>query len=957
MSPTREQAAILSSLRGPVRISAGAGTGKTDTLRRAIVSLIEHGAAPAELLCLTFTVEATEEMRRRVFRELSGREGIDADELTVQTYHAFAAGIVREHALLLGRGGEPVLLDRAREWQLMLEALEGCRFEELELGWLPTFLGRLLALGDELSRHVVTTAELHAWCSSWPEDPVARARGEALAALDAYRELKRARNAIDFGDQIALAVTLLRQRPEVLERLRDRFRYVVLDEYQDTDVAQRELVKLVGTGAELVLAVGDVDQGIFGWRGASIHNMAAFPADFPGTRTCPLSVNFRSGRAILELANALIAPFAPPGGYERAPLTPRDGAPPAELEAFVAPHELEEAEGIADRVAGWNGPYAEVAVLCRRRRQFDAVFAALASRGIPVDVDLLGGFWTRPEILDVLAWLRLLADPGDNVALARLLFGPACRLSRRDVAFLAARVKDENRRLRRGDRDLLPFALADALVACGDVDGLSAEARDRIAELRSVWSQLAAAAARCSLADLVGEIARISGLAGELAASTNPEAELALRHLAKLRDLAQAYEPVAGSADLEGFVAYLDSIEDADQDEDELRIPAGDAVRLLTVHRAKGLEWDCVFVPGLAAELFPLRSRGGNDPTQHWWRLPFDLRGDREFLPPPTKEGLERLRLEEERRLLYVAVTRARRRLVLSRAWYYGDNVRARAPSPLWEELRRGGLVPIEPGWELPPDANPHPLGVRAEVGRREGRPVRPLPPSELAGLEADYRRLRELERTQPSAARWRPPAAVSVTALLTFLRDPEEFFRRYVRRVPAPPAPAAELGLDLHRRIERFARGSAPLGGEPDYDLDRSERGGNGVAVPAGAMWENFERSRFAQAVPLMTEQPFTLYLGEGLSVEGRIDAIFERGGGTWEVVDYKTGDPANADPLQLAIYGRAVEEIWGRQPLLTFFFLRDGSERHPELVTDLGGLLENAARRLRAFAGSGRA
>jgi DNA helicase-2/ATP-dependent DNA helicase PcrA len=161
---TDEQQRILGHRSGPLRIAAGAGTGKTDTLRRAIVGLIEDGVSPGQILCLTFTVEATKEMRRRVLDSLSGREGIDPDELTVQTYHAFAASILREHALLLGLDPDAALLDRARSWQLALEALDGCTFDELEIGWLPTFVDRMLTLNEEMQRHVVSPDDVRAWC-------------------------------------------------------------------------------------------------------------------------------------------------------------------------------------------------------------------------------------------------------------------------------------------------------------------------------------------------------------------------------------------------------------------------------------------------------------------------------------------------------------------------------------------------------------------------------------------------------------------------------------------------------------------------------------------------------------------------------------------------------------------------------------------------------------------------
>jgi ATP-dependent DNA helicase UvrD/PcrA len=951
---TAEQHRIVGVRSGRLRITAGAGTGKTDTLRRTIVGLIEDGVRPGEILCLTFTVEATKEMRRRVLDALSDRKGIDPDELTVQTYHAFAASILREHALLLGLDGDAALLDRARQWQLALEALERCTaFDELEVGWLPSFLDKVLTLNEELQRHVVSPDELRAWCRAHDADQVARERLEAIQAIDCYRALKRERNALDFGDQIELAVRLLGERPKVLDRLVARYRYVFLDEYQDTDVAQRELVRRLGARAELVCAVGDVDQGIFGWRGATIHNMFAFPDDFPGARTETLSVNFRSGEAILELANALIEPWE---RDDRAALRPADGAPDASVEAFVAPHQLDEAEEIAKRIEAGGEPWSRYAILARTRGLFDPIYRALAARAVPVEVDTLGGFWTRPEILDVLAWLRVLADPGDNLALARLLLGPAYRLSRRDLFFLADRAKDEKRRQRYGDRDVLSFELVDSIVAHGEIEELSGEARERLDSFRATWRELAGIADRVSLADLVGEVARVSGLAAELAGSPNPEAEVALRHVAKLRDLAQGYQPVAGSLDLAGFVAYLDTLDEADQDEDELRAVEENAVQLLTLHRAKGLEWDVVFLPGLTKGHLPHPGKGGNNPTERWQRLPFELRGDRDFLPEPptTKQQLDRLRDEEERRLMYVGVTRARRRLVLSRAWYYRDNAGPKEPSPFWEEAVASELVAPR---EVPcPPENPQPLGI--EQPPEPERRFTPAPPdaAAIARIEPELERLRALEAEHPEAVVERVPTTLSVTAFLTFVRDPEEFFWRYVRRVPSPPSPAAKLGVELHRRIELHGRGGAGVAAsatEPEeqepYDLDLGERRGDGGGVSADEMWQNYLDSRFAKLKPLMTEQPFTLYLDHGVSVTGRIDAIFERDDGTWEIVDFKTG-ATEPDPLQLAIYARAVEEIWGKQSQASWLSLRDSSETSAPSLVDLDVTLDDAVRRLAA-------
>ena len=589
-------------------------------------------------------------------------------------------------------------------------------------------------------------------------------------------------------------------------------------------------------------------------------------------------------------------------------------------------------------------------MLARTRGDFDPIYRALVAKGVPVEVDTLGGFWTRPEILDVVAWLRVLDDPGDNLALGRLLLGPAYRLGLRDLFFLADRAKNENYRMRRGDLDLLPYRLADSIVAQEEIPELSDDARERITRFHTTWRELAGVATRVTLADLVGEIARISGLAAELAASPNPEAELALRHLAKLRDIAQGYQPVAGSLDLGGFVDYLDSLDEADQDEDELRATEENAVRLLTLHRAKGLEWDVVFLPSLVKGHMPHPGKGANNPEERWERLPFELRGDRQFLPPPptTKEQLDQLRDEEERRLMYVGLTRARRRLVLSRSWYYRDNVGSKEPSPFWEEALATGLVAAQTDG----------VSSREPVPRRHRSAARPRNAIRTAtDRPGRSRAARGGAGATPRGGGEAAPGVAVACAVDAFGHGVPDLRARSGRVLPPlrptsalAALPSREAGTELHRRIELHARGVAAVGGpaedlEEPYDLDPGERKGGAEPVSAEQMWKNFQQSRFAQMKPLMVEQPFTLYIGEGISIQGRIDAVFEREDGVWEVIDYKTGK-SDPDPLQLAIYSRAIEEIWGRRTQTSWLLLRTGEEQAAPAVEDLSQVLTQVSR-----------
>ncbi|MFF1515972.1 UvrD-helicase domain-containing protein [Streptomyces sp. NPDC058305] len=747
---TPEQTECITAPPAPQVIVAGAGSGKTTVMAARVVWLVGTGqVAPEQVLGLTFTNKAAGELAERVRKALvkagvTDPDVIDPDnppgEPVISTYHAFAGRLLTDHGLRIGLEPTSRLLADATRYQLAARVLREAPgpYPALTRSF-PDLVGDLLTLDSELSEHLVRAEDLRAHDAELlrtlegaklsnadlrkvPE--AAAARRELAELVGRYRAAKRERDLLDFGDQIALSATLARTRPEVGEILRDEFRVVLLDEYQDTSVAQRVLLAgLFGGGTgHPVTAVGDPCQAIYGWRGASVANLDDFPEHFarsdgrPATRQS-LSENRRSGGRLLDLANGLAEPLrAMHAGVEAlrpAPGAERDGLVRCALLRTHAEEIAWLAESIAHLVRTGKAP-GEIAVLCRTATDFAEIQGALVARDIPVEVVGLSGLLHLPEVADLVAVCEVLQDPGANASLVRLLTGPRWRIGPRDLALLGRRARllvsharvgadeDPDRRLAAAVEGVDPaevISLADALDTFletpfetpGDDDGLpfSPDARVRFARLAAELRDLRRSLAD-PLMDVLHRVLAVTGLEVELSASPHALAARRRETLSNFLDVAASFAAGDGEASLLAFLGFLRTAAQYEKGLDNA-LPGGEnTVKVLTAHKSKGLEWDVVAVPGLVNGTFP-SSQGREKWTAQGKVLPHTLRGDADTLPDVEawdargikafQEAMKEHQHTEELRLGYVTFTRPRSLLLGSGHWWGPSQKRPRGPS------------------------------------------------------------------------------------------------------------------------------------------------------------------------------------------------------------------------------------------------------------------------------------
>ncbi|MBC9711158.1 UvrD-helicase domain-containing protein [Streptomyces sp. TRM66268-LWL] len=866
---TPEQTACITAPPAPQVIVAGAGSGKTTVMAARVVWLVGTGqVAPEQVLGLTFTNKAAGELAERVRAALikagiTDPETLDPDdppgEPVISTYHAFAGRLLTDHGLRIGIEPTVRLLADATRFQLAARTLREAPgpYPNLTRSFAD-LVSDLLALDSELAEHLVQPGALRAYdrellrelegaklsnaeLRKVPE--AAAARLELAELVGRYREAKRAKDVLDFGDQIALSATLADTRPEVGAILRDEFRVVLLDEYQDTSVAQRILLSgLFGAGTgHPVTAVGDPCQAIYGWRGASVANLDDFPEHFayadgrPAARFS-LSENRRSGGRLLDLANTLAEPLrelhAGVEALRPAPGAERDGV----VRIALTQTHAQEIDWLADSVAHLVRTGKEpkdIAVLCRTAGDFAEIQGALVARDIPVEVVGLSGLLHLPEVADLVAVCEVLQDPGANASLVRLLTGPRWRIGPRDLALLGRRARmlvhhaqdpdddDADARLAAAVEGIDPaevISLADALdtflepADSADTDlPFSPDARVRFARLATELRELRRSLAD-PLMDVLHRVLAVTGLDVELSASPHALAARRRETLSNFLDIAASFAANDPSASLLAFLAFLRTAAQYEKGLDNA-LPGGEnTVKVLTAHKSKGLEWDVVVVPGLVTGTFP-SGQGREKWTAQAKVLPHALRGDAVTLPEvgdwdsrglkAFQEDMKDHQRTEELRLGYVTFTRPRSLLLGSGHWWGPTQKKKRGPSDFLQALYEhcaAGHGEIEVWADEPADDAENP--ALAEASAEHAWPL-PLDDESLARRRAAaatvLAHLDALRNAQPSHGHDDPHPSASVAAV----PSDEAHEDAYDPEWPPEPEDAEELYEELYAEDE----------------------------------------------------------------------------------------------------------------------------------------------------------
>jgi DNA helicase-2/ATP-dependent DNA helicase PcrA len=873
---------------GPLLIVAGAGTGKTQVITRRIAWLIaEKRARPDEILALTFTEKAAAEMESRV--DVLVPYGYT--DATIATFHAFGDRLVRSFGIELGITTRPRVCTEAEVRVFLREHLFDLGLQRFApLGQPDRHLSALVKLFSRARDEDVSPEEYLAYAERLAREAQDDAsRDEAASELEKaqayrrYRDLMLAHDRLDFGDQVGLALRILRERPHVLRQLRDQYRFVLVDEFQDTNHAQFEMVRLLAGERRNLTVVGDDDQSIYRFRGAKMANLLAFLDAFAGARTVVLTDNYRSRQNLLDASYRLIQQNNPDRLEARLQERAGDQRFDKRLrathagEGVIEHREFHAASDEADFVAGTIRVEIEAgrrkpgdfAILARTHRHLIPVLNAIEVAGIPFQQSAQSRLYSRDEVRLCLAILRAVADPEDSAAVFQLLAAPLFAADDTDLARLSSLAYRRNQSL----RQVLERLEAEPLLH--ELKDTTREAAGRYLDLSR---KLAHLATRRPTTDVLYAFVHESGFLAQLTAEDTLAAEERVRNLGKFFNIAKRIGESLDENRVHSFVRYLDLLIEAGDDPAAAEVDVElNAVQVITAHNAKGLEFPVVFMVSLVENRFPIRDRGEE--------LPFPAALVKE---PPTRQDPH---LEEERRLFYVGMTRAREELFLTWANNYGTkmpwkmskfvaealDVRAskgpRQPADARESIERHAPAPVAPAATRPPIAETDLLELSS--ARIDDYLACPL----------KYRYAHEVHVPLASDPRFMYGTAIH-NAILAY----------YQHRLRGYPISADDLILVLERSWSS----------DGFLSRDHEERR---LAQGRDTLRQFVEREERTRVLPLQVEQTFKFRQGMNV-VSGRWDRIDERDGGI-VVVDFKTSDVEEEKPAMQ----RTMESLDGGQ------------------------------------------
>ena len=900
-----QRAAVLHE-GSPLLIVAGAGTGKTTVITRRIAHLIHSGRArPEQILALTFTEKAAREMEARVDLLVPyGELGVE-----ISTFHAFGDRLLREHALTLGLSPRVRILSQAEQALFLRRHLFECPLELFRPPADPTrFVWALATLFARAKDEAVTPEEFAAYAESAMRETAglpkeapaalqARRMRELAGAYAAYQEALRRAACMDFGDQILLSLSLLEHHPDVTAGLQARIRYLLVDEFQDTNYAQFRLLQWLAPPTAEITVVGDDDQSIYKWRGASVSNVVKFLEQYRGVRTIVLTENFRSGQAILDCAYRLIR-FNDPDrlevrqgidkrlrAWQAAPLA-RSAEPHLHVFETVAGESDWVAETIRQAVESGARRPGDYAILVRSNRQAEPFLRSLNVAGIPWQFSGSGGWLARAESKLLLSCLKALSDPDDSLSWYHVASSSLYHCPMGDVARLLAKARRTNRSL----RVVMERALAE-----GGVDGepLSHEGMARITELLGDIRRLLELSRAQSGGQLLYRWLSDRSFLKRLAAAERAEDVTALHLVARFfQHLARLEERVGGT--LQELLEQLELLHAMDQEPSEQDDPWADVVQVMTIHKAKGLEFPVVFLVGLIQGRFPSPHR--TDPLE----LPEPLIKD--LLPAGDSH------LQEERRLCYVGMTRAKEALHLTCAYDYGGKTTRNISRFVVEALDLATPTPKAKKTEL-----------RDWLERQAPRPMMPSTPA-----------------AEPVG-----PLRLDPHGVDDYLTCPLKYRYTHLLKIPVMRHHVVVYGLALHKAIEAFF--TRALHGRPMGESELLETFEHHWSAEGFLSREHEERRRaqgrstlqrfFGQQAtcperPTLIEAKFTVELedpdaGQPLVVSGRWDRVDVRGEDA-VIIDYKSSevseqaaaDRRTAESLQMLLYALAWFRLHGRLP-----------------------------------------